>query len=24
VREIPPSRFDTKAFYNQNSQHHGV
>jgi acyl transferase domain-containing protein len=24
IREIPPSRFDTKAFYNQDSQHHGV
>ncbi|CAH0051607.1 unnamed protein product [Clonostachys solani] len=23
VREIPPSRFDTKTFYHQNSQHHG-
>ncbi|KAL1801719.1 hypothetical protein ACET3X_002061 [Alternaria dauci] len=23
VREIPPSRFDPKTFYNQNSQHHG-
>ena len=24
VQEIPPSRFDTNAFYHQNSQHHGV
>ncbi|OKL62581.1 hypothetical protein UA08_02969 [Talaromyces atroroseus] len=23
VQEIPPSRFDTKAFYHQDSQHHG-
>ncbi|KAI9654398.1 MAG: Type I Iterative PKS [Bathelium mastoideum] len=23
VREIPASRFDTQAFYHQNSQHHG-
>lgn len=24
VREIPSTRFDTKAFYNPDSQHHGV
>lgn len=24
LREIPPSRFDIKAFYDQDSQHHGV
>ena len=24
VREIPPSRFDPKTFYHENSQHHGV
>ncbi|KAI9759122.1 MAG: Polyketide synthase 19 [Chaenotheca gracillima] len=23
VQEIPPSRFDTKAFYHQDGQHHG-
>ncbi|KAH9815752.1 Polyketide synthase protein [Teratosphaeria destructans] len=23
VQEIPPSRFNTKAFYHQDSQHHG-
>jgi Beta-ketoacyl synthase, N-terminal domain len=24
LREIPASRFNTKAFYNPDSQHHGV
>jgi acyl transferase domain-containing protein len=24
LQEIPASRFSTKAFYNSNSQHHGV
>jgi acyl transferase domain-containing protein len=24
LQEIPPSRFSTKAFYNSDSQHHGV
>jgi len=24
LQEIPASRFSTEAFYNSNSQHHGV
>lgn len=24
VQEIPPSRFNTKAFYHPDPQHHGV